>query len=557
VSLPPALFPERLARWAAERAARPALLFLEQGEHAGGSLDFATLHRRAAGIGAALAARGTNGRPVLVLARHPLHFAAAVLGCLAAGAVAVPCSAGTRGRGLDRVAAIAADCAPAAVLVDQGAADIPVRLGGADIPVLRIEDCDGAALARPVRGGADAPALLQYTSGSTAAPKGVVVTARNLAANLAMLEAAFAVDADSVYLTWLPLFHDMGLIGNLLAALWAGVPCILMSPLAFYQKPQRWLAAIGRYGATISGGPNFAYDLCLRRRGAMALGGVDLGRWRLAFCGAEPVRARTMRGFAAAFAAVGFDARALYPCYGLAEATVFVTGSRPGGGIRTAPDRGGAEIVGCGRAPPGAEVAIVDPETRRVVPDGTIGEVWVRGDHVAAGYWDRPDLTDATFRARPAPDDGRRFLRTGDLGWLDEGELYLKSRLKDLIIWQGGNIHPEDIEATCAQAHPAFAGAGAAFAVEAADSEAVVVVQELAPAPGRTVDAAAALHALTAAVAAAHGVYLSDALLVPPGTMPRTTSGKVQRGACRALYAAGALSASAVAGLQPPRARQG
>lgn len=429
-------------------------------------------------------------------------------------------------------------------------ADLLAAVEALGVRGLRMSECAGSREARPGAASPEAPALLQYTSGSTGSPKGVVITHGNLASNLEMLASSFAVHDRSVYLTWLPLFHDMGLVGNLLAAMHCGVPCILMPPLSFYQRPQRWLAAIGRYGATISGGPNFAYELCARRAGRMDLAGIDLGSWELAFCGAELVRPATMRSFAARFAAAGFRASALYPCYGLAEATVFVSGGEPNAGVKTAVSESGAEAVSCGCAAAGERLLVVDPETAMPLPDGRTGEVWVGGDHVARGYWNKPALTEETFRARLGGSGEHFFLRTGDLGWMRDGELYFAGRLNDVIVSRGLSIHPEDIEATAAQCHAAFSEVNAAFSVEVGNEEQVVIVQELARSTSPDFNAAAALAALSRAVAAAHGIHLHDAVLARSGAVPRTTSGKVQRRRCRELYCNGGLEQAACAAMR-------
>lgn len=543
------LLPARLERWAVDRPDRRALIFLGDGETESGSFTFAELHAAARRLAGALRPLGVVGRPVLLLSRSGLDFAAAFFGCLYAGAIAVPCSSGPRNRGWERIAAIAADAEPAAALVSGEMADLLEAVAALRIPALRMDHVAEAGPESAVPAALGAPALLQYTSGSTGSPKGVIVTHDNLAANLRMLESSFGVSEDSVYLTWLPLFHDMGLIGNFLTAVHCGVSCILVSPLSFYQKPQRWLAAISRYGATISGGPNFAYELCVRRFARMDLAGIDLSGWELAFCGAELVRPATMRRFADLFARAGFRASALYPCYGLAEATVFVTGVERNGGAKTAVSDTGVEAVSCGRTGPGGRVMIVDPETATPLPDGRVGEVWVTGDHVAKGYWKKPVLSEAVFAAQPHA-CGPSFLRTGDLGWMRDGELYPVGRLKDLMVCRGANVYPEDIEATAAHCHPGFGDVNAAFSVEVGNEEQVVLVQELARPLPRDFDPAAALIALSEAVANVHGLRLHDAILVRAGSVPRTTSGKVQRRLCGELYSDGTLEAGMTASLR-------
>jgi acyl-CoA synthetase (AMP-forming)/AMP-acid ligase II len=353
-----------------------------------------------------------------------------------------------------------------------------------------------------------------------------------------MLTRGFRVHHQSVFLTWLPLFHDMGLIANLLTAIYNGVCCVLVPPLAFYQRPDRWLRAISRFGATISGAPNFAFEYLLRRSDRLKLTGVDLSRWEVAFCGAEVIRASTMQGFARQFRHLGFRASALYPCYGLAEATVFVTGSGPEGGARTSL-HGDREVVSCGRPADGAVVSIVDPDDKVPLADGETGEIWVAGEHVAPGYWNKPEISGLTFGNQLPSKIGLRFLRTGDLGWMRDGELFFAGRLKDLIVWRGSNVYPEDIEATAAGCNPAFAAINAAFAIEVGNEEALVLVQEIARPSSRSFEPARALADLMAVVTEAHGFPPYDVAFVRPGTLPRTTSGKVQRKRCQELYCSG------------------
>src|SRR6185436_6705124 len=276
---------------------------------------------------------------------------------------------------------------------------------------------------------------------------------------------------------WLPLYHDLGLIGILLQAAWVGAPCVLMAPVAFLQSPARWLRAVSRYRATTSGGPNFAYDLCVRKIPPVEREGLDLSSWRIAFNGAEPVRAGTLDRFAAAFAPAGFRRQALYPCYGLAEATLMVSGNRPGEGPAV---RGSA--VGCGRMLPGVEAVIADPATAAPCGPGEVGEIWVAGGSVARGYWNRPEESAETFGACLSGSAGGRgpYLRTGDLGFLDGDQLFIAGRIKDLVILRGRNHHPQDLELTAERSHPALRpGGGAAFAVEAAGEERLVLVHEV------------------------------------------------------------------------------
>jgi acyl-CoA synthetase (AMP-forming)/AMP-acid ligase II len=300
-------------------------------------------------------------------------------------------------------------------------------------------------------------AFLQYTSGSTATPKGVMVSHGNLLHNEAIIQQAFAQTSESVIVSWLPLYHDMGLIGNVLQPLYVGAHSVLMSPVAFLQSPFRWLKAISHYRATTSGGPNFAYDLCVRKITEEQKAGLDLSSWQLAFNGAEPIRAETLDRFAKAFASCGFRREAFFPCYGLAEATLFVAGKTQSNAPAvikhfetaalsnnrvieaTDESQDRLSLVGCGGPGMGQTILIVNPETARVCPPGDVGEIWVSGASVAGGYWNQPEATERTFHASLAESSAGPFLRTGDLGFLQAGELFVTGRLKDLIIIRGRN----------------------------------------------------------------------------------------------------------------------
>ncbi len=558
---------EILHQRAEEGGDRLAYAFLADGEIEA-RLDWVGLDARARALAVTLrdlglsGQRGEDGERVLLLFPPGLAFVTAFFGCLYAGAVAVPALPPRPRRTDPRLSAILRDARPRLILTS---ADLLPALAAleAGIPELAAvprlaEESVGSDLAGLWAEPAIDPdrlAFLQYTSGSTAAPKGVMVRHGNLLHNEELIRRAFGQSAESVIVGWLPLFHDMGLIGNVLQPLFVGASCYLLSPLAFLQRPLRWLEAIDRFRATTSGGPDFAYDLCVRKIGPAERERLDLSCWRAAFNGAEPVRASTLARFAAAFAPCGFRAEAFYPCYGLAEATLLVSG----GGTAAAPlvrDLDAADLeagriagpaepaarrrvlVGCGR--PLQEVLIVDPEARSPCAEDRVGEVWVRSASVAAGYWQRTEESAETFGAFLASGEGP-YLRTGDLGFLCGGELFLAGRSKDLIVLRGRNYYPQDLELTAEQSHPDLRpGAGAAFAIEEGGAERLVLVHELARHPRAESEEIA--HAVRRAVAEEHGVAVSDLVLIRPESLPRTSSGKVRRGACREAYLGGALT---------------
>ncbi|MDC0683710.1 non-ribosomal peptide synthetase [Sorangium atrum] len=567
----PATLVALLERRAEQRPSGHATTFLVDGEADARAMTYGDLDRRARALAAELQAGARAGDRALLLVPPGLDFIAAFFGCLYAGLVAVPVPLPQRKSGLMRVLAIVRDCRPSVVLTTEAFLGAVTMLRDdpsfAELSHLRcmavdtIRDGQEDAWRAP-RVTAETVAFLQYTSGSTGTPKGVVLTHGNLLRNELMIQRAFAHTEESVIVGWLPPHHDMGLIGNILQPLYVGVPCIQLAPEHFLMRPRRWLEAISRYRATTSGGPNFAYELCIRKIPPEQREGLDLGSWKVAFNGAEPIRAATLDRFAEAFAPAGFRRGAFYPCYGLAEATLLVTG-----GAADAPpvvrsvDRAGlaqgyaafeprrpedgVSLVGCGGSPAGDEVRIVDPETLRPCKDERVGEIWVAGASVAQGYWERPEETALTFEARLSTGGGP-FLRTGDLGFFSRGELYVTGRLKDLIIVRGRNLYPQDIELTAEESHPGLrAGGGAAFSVDVDGEERIVIVQELgrrAPASGPA-EPAELGAAIERAVADRHEVAVHAVVLIKPGSLPRTTSGKVQRRACRGRFLEGSLDA--------------
>lgn len=549
-----------LAERASHEPESTALIYSADGENFDDRLDFRTLDLRARDLAARLQGRFAAGDRALLLYRPGLEFVAALFGCFYAGIVAVPTYPPRSNRtGYDpktlRAAGILKDSGAELVLTER-AQEATARALFPETFVLASDAEVSSAAApdwrRPELSGA-ALAILQYTSGSTSTPKGVALTHRGLLANSAAIRSAFGHTAASRGLNWLPHEHDMGLIGAILQPLYALGPTVLMSPLAFLQAPSVWLRAITRHRATTSGGPTFAYSLAADRTEDDDLVGLDLSSWDVAFVGAEPVRAAALESFSRRFEPAGFRREAFLPCYGLAEATLLVTSARKGGGPRlievsraalergrAEPRRGDepAEILISSGVPVASEVRIVEAESCRALDSGWVGEIWVRSDSVAAGYFSRPDdpAFGATIRGAPG-----EFLRTGDLGFLLEGELYVSGRQKDVIIVDGANYFAEDIEAAVEGCHPELRpGVGAAFAVEANGSECVGIVWETRRARTRDGEQTIA-GAIRSAVSAKLSVPIADVVLVRPGLVPRTESGKIRRGECRTRYLAGAL----------------
>jgi natural product biosynthesis luciferase-like monooxygenase protein len=555
----PSTLIELLQQRAADAPGRTAFTWLTDGESQGISVTFGQLESRARAIGARLQELRAAGERVLLAFPTGLDFIAAFFGCQFAGAVAVPAPLPLPRRPPTRTLSILGDARPVAILTSSNSLAEVRLLGEANgspalPPSLAVDDLDSSLAEswRPPDCEPHALACLQYTSGSTRTPAGVMLTHDNILKNLAMIVEFFGADASTQNVSWLPFHHDMGLLGGLLATVYSGGQTTILSPTSFLQQPIRWLRAITRAKGTHSGGPNFAYDLCARAIRDEQLDGLDLRSWRVAYNGAEPIHPATLERFATRFEPCGFSRAAFLPCYGLAEASLFVTGRR---GVWTAfvGARSGTDAPGdgadapvpsrvsCGPPLAGQKVVIVDPETGRCC-ENAVGEVWVSGPSVARGYWNRPAETRDTFQAR-LPDDNTstNWLRTGDLGQLSRGELFVTGRLKDLIIIRGENHYPQDIEATVAGCHAALDPAwAAAFAVDDGGEERLVVVHEVRREERKT-DPGPVLSAIRAAIAERHELEVAAILLVGPGVIPRTSSGKVQRGQCRRNFLDGVI----------------
>ena len=522
------------------------------------TLTFAELRRRAQTIATHLAEHVVPGDRVVLLVPPGLDYVSAYFGCLLAGAVAVPAYPPNPRRADPRVARIVADCGARLALasdalmarLDGWLALTPELAGLTWLDAGRLAQGNASDWRRPAISGASL-AMLQYTSGSTGDPRGVMLAHSNLLHNSATIHRVSEHRPGDNGVFWLPPFHDMGLIGGILQPVYAGLSAALMAPATFLQRPFRWLEAMSRYGATTSGAPNFAYDLCVERITDEERQSLDLSAWRTSFNGAEPIRADTITRFETAFAVSGLRRDVILPCYGLAEGTLLVSGGpaeRPpmlvhadrrafeSGELRQ-PAHGAAEtlLVASGRPVPDEIVAIVDPDRQVRCAEGDVGEIWVAGASVAAGYWNRPDETDATFRARLADADAP-FLRTGDLGVLVGGQLVVTGRLKDLVILDGRNYYPHDIEVAAERSHPSLrAGYAAAFSVAGETRERLVLVCEVTRHHKREEDGAL-FQAVRTELASTIGVVPDEILLIRQNTIPRTSSGKIQRRACRVAY---------------------
>ncbi|GAA3869875.1 fatty acyl-AMP ligase [Streptomyces sedi] len=566
--------PEALLLRARERPDDTAYVFLADGERPADSTTYRQLDLAARSRAGLLGDHAGRGSSALLMYPAGVEFVRALLGCMYAGVAGAPVPVPTRERGLERIRRIADDAGTSLVLtVAEVRDELLARFGDSPfLAGLRLVATDEAPAARPAAPPTaidpDAVALLQYTSGSTGDPKGVEVTHANFRANVLETDGLWPCAPDGVLVSWLPHFHDMGMMFGVVLPLWAGAPSYLMAPAAFVRRPGRWLEAISRYRGTHSAAPSFAYELCVREaRQQGAAPGVDLSSWRVAANGAEPVRWSVVDEFVRTFAPFGFAGRAMCPGYGLAENTLKATGSRQEDEptviwldddalrenrveTRRGPGGGAVPLVGAGVPVGETRLRVVDPASGWGVPDGTVGEVWINGPCVASGYHGRPEESREVFRARIVgePKAGT-FLRTGDLGFLRRGELFLTGRLKDVIIRKGRNFYPQDIELSAERSHEGLhPNSVAAFSVDDGTSERLVVVVE---ADGRVLrDCApeALRERVRLAVHEGQRLPVDEVVVVRRGALPKTSSGKVQRRACRARYLEDAWSPAGIGG---------
>lgn len=577
--IPPAHNLPQVLRWRAEHHPdQPAYLFLRDGLNVAGTLTYGALDARARAVAAYLRSRFAPGDRLLLAFPPGLSFVEAFWGTLYAELVAVPVPPLDSVRlkqSAARFHGIALDAGCAGIVSSQAMLSTirGAEFGALPIPLERwvsIEALDPswADQWKPLDPTPGSLAYLQYTSGSTSSPKGAMVSHDNLVHQSRYITEAGCYDADSTTLSWMPHFHDYGLVKGIVQPLWIGRPTYLMSPLVFLKRPGRWLEAIQRYGISHSGGPNFAYRRCVEAVEPATRRILDLSGWRVASCGAEPIAAETVRRFSEAFAPAGFRPESFFPAYGMAEFTLLISLKPQVGapGILTldpdrlergvvreaAPGQASARaVVSCGRPVGDTEVAIVHPETLSRCAAQQVGEIWLRGGSTTLGYWNRPEETEQTFHAMVRDTGEGPFLRTGDLGFIKDGELYVTGRLKDLLIVRGRNHYPQDIERTVEHCDPAFrSGGAAAFSILEDGEEHVVVVQELSRHEG-SLEIEEIAGRVRAAVSEAHDLHVAYVVLIKSGSLPKTSSGKIQRRTCRQQFLAGQLAVVGISVSRP------
>lgn len=557
---------ELLRYRASTQPERIAYIFLRNGETEEARLTYGELDQNARAIAAHLQSLEAKGERGLLLYPPGLDFISAFFGCLYAEVVAIPAYPPRRNQNLFRLQAIIADsqarftftnAALFPTLENQWAKDSEL----AEMQWVVTDEIDhhlSANWQEPTL-EKNTLAFLQYTSGSTGTPKGVMVSHHNLLINSAFIDHVWGHDQDSVMVTWLPTFHDMGLIYGVIQPLYKGFLCYMMAPANFVERPLRWLQALSDKKATHSAAPNFAYDLCVRKIPPEKRATLDLSHWRMTLNGSEPVRAEVLKKFAEAFQVSGFKATALCPGYGLAEATLVVTAvsydspsyfypvqanalekNKIVGATET--DSNVQTLVGCGWTTIDTQIVIVNPETLKPCSPEIVGEIWVSGSTIAQGYWGKPQETQETFQSYLADTGAGPFLRTGDLGFIKDGELFVTGRLKEIILIRGRNNYPQDIEYTVQNSHPALRpSCGAAFTVEVKGEERLVVVQEVERTWLRKIDIDEVKRAIRKAVVQEYDLQVYAIALIRTGSLPKTSSGKIQRRGCRAKFLEGSL----------------
>ncbi len=549
---------ELLQRRSRQQPQQQAYTFLQNGTEATEHLTYEELDQKAQTLAAHLQTVAKPGERALLIYSAGLEFVRAFFGCLYAGIVPVPIQPPRLHRSPDRLQAIAQDAQVTIVLTTESfLSKLTEKVSMGALKHINSMATDNltsqSSFGSPPTILRDTLAFLQYTSGSTGTPKGVMVSHGNLLNNLNTIKQAFQLTPESVSVSWLPHYHDMGLIDGILEPLYTGFLGVLMPPTAFLQNPISWLAAISHYRATHSGGPNLGYELCINKITTEQQQGLDLSSWLSAYNGAEPIRPETLEKFAAKFQSCGFQSHYLYPCYGMAESTLMITG----GNLEDEPTilaveaealaqnkvikalskgQNSSRIVGCGHSWLDSKVLIVNPETLTCCEDHEVGEIWVWSSSVAQGYWQQPEVTQATFKAT-VPGNSHHFLRTGDLGFLHKGELFVTGRLKDIIIIWGRNHYPQDIEYSVSQSHPALRpDSGAAFSIEVNGLEKLVITQEVERSYLRKLDIDEVLGAIREAVAADHDLQVYGVALLKTASIPKTSSGKIQRRTCREKF---------------------